>query len=192
MLLYYGFQVHPWNVPVARPGVYLITHIESDMKYVGASKNVAKRIWEHATGNGNVPQLYEVIKQYSGKRSHSRRHAFFIEPLYYTVDVNATRKEGKLHSVEIAMIEFHNSINHGWNLPHTDIASLARSPDAVAKRIRTEATQDTKDRRSAVMLARWSDIEYSSRVTASIREANVDPERNAKISAKMRGINIVS
>lgn len=153
---WHGFTVDPQNIPLPRAGVYLIRHLPTGKCYVGAAKNVEKRCYSHAKGAGNVPALDEVISEYSGKRSQSRRHVFEVVPLWYAIDPAATKKTAGTHFVEQAMIVAYDSINHGWNQPHPDVGVLCKSPQAIRKRQETEASITTQINRSSGAIERWS------------------------------------
>lgn len=176
---WHGFKALPYNLPLPLPGVYLIQHIDSGLGYVGSSTNVANRLFEHARGGSNVPAVYEAL------RAH-HRSSFLILPLYYH-PTKATKKAAGIATVEEAMIVAYNCYNHGWNRPRADVATLSKLPQNVAKRLATEASQATKAKRSAMMLARYADPAYKAKHLASTTHANQQPERNAKMAATKTG-----
>jgi hypothetical protein len=51
LTFWYGYEVDPFNIPLPRPGVYMITNRRTNKNYVGAAKNIASRLLGHPLRN---------------------------------------------------------------------------------------------------------------------------------------------
>ena len=166
------FLCDPLNLPLLeRPGVYILVHIPSGRSYVGSTKNIAVRLYEHMCHGSRVASVQQAVINYGN-------HEFWMEPLYYAIDPTTTRKEAKLHFVEHHLIDVYDSINHGWNQPMPDVSILMKTTEARAKRAAKEASPETKARRSAEMNKRYANPEYHANMAKQLRKITV--EREAK------------
>jgi len=68
-----------------------------------------------------------------------------------------------------------------------DVAMLSKTPEAIAKRIATEASPETKARRSAAIKAMHAVPANKQIHLDAVRKATANPVRNAKISAARTG-----
>jgi hypothetical protein len=98
-------QLNPDNLPLTRPGVYLIRHTTSGRTYVGASRNVAARLQEHNHNRCNgPPKLHAAITEYGTE-------AFTAEPLFYAIAAHSI-----LGLEETALIDEFDCIENGYNI----------------------------------------------------------------------------
>ena len=156
------------NEPKARPGVYTITHIQTGRVYVGISKNVAKRIREHANGWGRQSGRLTTAVRECGA------HEFLAEPVYYTI----SGFDG-LASIEAKLIGALNSVAEGFNVIAAS-SGLGKYGPAFSETARKAKTTQEYRERIAAVNAR---PEVSARRSAALRKALSDPLVRAKMSA---------
>lgn len=157
-----GLLIDPHNYPEARPGVYLLTHLASGQRYVGATRNVRQRLYEHAKKCGGVQQINDLMKPY----------AFFAQPLYYALGSSRkSKRELGLVTIEEQLIEAYDCYK-SLNQKRADVAKLSKLPEAMHKRLATEQTAATRQRRSSEMLRRYADPAYCAKHLENVRAAN--------------------
>lgn len=165
---------------MARPGVYLFTHIATQRHYVGMSWNVRKRIGGHARGES--PRKFKAaINKYG-------RKAFLVVGLYYSLSVETDM----LPQIEVDMIQAYASWGAtGFNVmlgkgsvgPYS-----AEYAELVSVRFRALygdeawATQ-RKARLREDALARWADPEMRAMMLERSKNGTDRPETRAKLSA---------
>lgn len=96
------FVTDPSNLPLPKPGVYLLENLINGKHYVGISQNVAKRLSAHAR-IGTKGRLPSAIRKHGHKN-------FRATPLYYSLCGTEY-----LEKIEAMMIIEFNSIDHGYN-----------------------------------------------------------------------------
>lgn len=75
-----GFWAHRDNLPLPRAGVYSITHIASDKRYIGCSCSVAERLRSHSRQYKSARQEISISIATHGNA------AFIVDPLYYGIN----------------------------------------------------------------------------------------------------------
>jgi hypothetical protein len=98
-----GFMVDPRNVPLARPGVYRIWHLDSGRCYVGAALNIKARLYSHTDCKASTAQLQEDVQAHG-------QGAFVVEPLF-----DVTSRECNLAQIEADTIAEFDAITRGYN-----------------------------------------------------------------------------
>lgn len=168
---------HPNNMPITAPGVYLLTNVVTGCNYVGATLDVWERLHQYRRGSANTKAIEAAFR---------RGEQFIAQPLYYSLELRPYTKQSLgLAQIEEMLIETWNGYS-GYNKPRADIASLAELPAAKAKRMTREQSEETKIRRSTVMLARWANPDYKARVTANIRIAVVKRDNQRFVTVLKR------
>jgi group I intron endonuclease len=185
---FHGFNVPIDNEPLSRPGLYILINRINGKRYVGISKNVRRRIVEHAKGRGCAPVLYRAI------RKHGAASFDAIVVLY------ALHDTGDLPSLEARFIGSMNSTSAGYNVQAASgsvgpygpqfSASLRvafSSPEAKARlsaaQKRSKGTPEARAAQSAESKRRDRDPAYLARRTQALRDFNKPPERRAQLSA---------
>ena len=167
-----GFRADPENLPLARPGVYLIRHIASGKAYVGISGNVARRLMEHSERRDQ--RVSKAIRKHGQGRFH-------ITPLFYS-----TTGTGCLPQVEADLIRQLNTVwPHGYNVAESDgivgpygtVFSELMRTKGLAEWAAEPSRRETMSRR---MSAQWADPEYRARRTQGIRAHTSTPEHRTR------------
>lgn len=99
-----SFRIDELNVPLARPGVYILRNEETARVYIGASLNVLGRCKGHEKGESSK-KLKEALLEY-GTRT------FSFTPVLYSLD----RKMRWLLEMEAILIAEYDSIKDGYNV----------------------------------------------------------------------------
>ena len=101
---WFGFQADSDNIPMPRPGVYLITNTVTGKPYVGISQNVRARLASHAKG-GSPKRLGNSIRKHG-------LAVFLVQPIFYSINDDTT----ELPIVEAFLIEDYDSVRNGYNV----------------------------------------------------------------------------
>lgn len=169
-----SFKFEPQNQPLRRPGVYLIRNIVSGKSYVGISKNIARRLTEHARGRGFAPILAKAVKKYGADQ-------FIAEPLFYSLDGTDCLLE-----IETALIAEYNCIDHGYNVQAASKSYGPYGPAFALAVKQAHAKPETKERMRQVLQRLAADPDFCSRRDERIRALAKDPEVRAKSTASLR------
>jgi len=166
------------NMPLARPGVYLLWCVMSAKGYVGISHVLSERIkshenrWKGASG----PKLKRALDKYGV-------NAFTVIPLYYSIDGT-----DHLPEVEADLIQAWNTFgDHGYNilLANGRVGPYGEEFNEILRR----AAQSPEARaiRSAQGKARVSTPEGYAKMMEMVR-LSCGPEGRAKRAASKRAL----
>ena len=155
----------------ARPGVYLIEHVESGLVYVGSSVNVKNRISRHLTefkyGTHGNAHLLRAWQKYGAD-------AFRISILEYLPSVDGLIECEQRH------------------IDARRCADRAFGYNIVPRADRREMSAETKAKISAAgktaQLGKVVSRETREKIAAALRGSKLSPETIEKRSAKRRGI----
>jgi group I intron endonuclease len=178
------FLIDPSNAPLARPGVYMLQHLESGKRYIGISSNMRRRIYSH--GNGGSPRKLKAAIEKHG------RSAFSVTPLFYSL----TDDTSFLPEIESLLIAEHRSTHGtGYNIkladggvgPYGPAFSEIKRADWERNRelftaISRARAADPKIRKRLGDLAkvRWEDPEFRKKSSEAQKTAQNRPEVIAK------------
>ncbi len=172
--------------------IYCHTHVASDRKYVGLTKQSWQQRWKNhcfaaKTSKNGRWHFPNAIRMYGPE-------AFNHEVL----EVCSTLEEA--NAAEIKWIVHHDTRNpeKGFNLapggnhaPHPVSNSYWLQPGFkeahIAKTTAALNTPQSKAKRRAASRALWSDSEYVAKQSEALREARLDPETRQRASAAQRG-----
>lgn len=165
------FQLDPDNKPMARAGIYRITHIASGKCYIGMSRNVAHRCRGHAQPHKRAGKLKKALDEFGPA-------AFLFEPVAYALNDDLEA----LFALEEAEIARHNSVRDGLN-----VAERSRGPGGYGEafRRRLKAAKNTPEARATHLRLAQCPIERAKR-GAAIQAAMADPEVRARMSASAK------
>lgn len=170
---WYGIKVLECNTPDTKPGVYAIIHMPTGSAYIGASKNVAKRIREHYRNAAyRKTRIGEAIADLGAEN-------FMATILYKPLSEN-----DRLEPIEAEFIAMFDSVNAGYNTIESSVKGTKRgelfckvakaskyTPEAIANRNRILADEDITKRRGD-----------------AIRAAQARPEVKEKLRNRARSV----
>src|ERR1700726_2957086 len=172
-MIWREFMVDPKNIPLALPGVYSITHLDTGRRYIGISGNVLKRLAHRAKhpGSGRIGEAIRALGP----------AAFLLEPLYYSLN-----GASGLPAIEADMIADFDSMTNGFNVQRRSDRAGDRGPlfaAAIRDGLRSPDVQETIRKRSA-------NPEFRQKLSAGVRRALRDPAMMAALVervARLRG-----
>ena len=195
------FKINPNNLPLRRPGVYLLRNTVNGKCYVGMSINVKRRLSYHSCGHGRSPVISIAIRKYGVGM-------FEAIPLYYSLSVN----DDALLQAEASLIASWDCMRYGYNVMasssvggprgkgHSDAVRAAflrpevkakikaywASEKGKAQRKRMTEFKGTPEGRainSAGQIIRFANPEARAKASASAIERMKNPDLRARISA---------
>ena len=158
------------------PGIYLIRNVLNGKCYVGLSKNVRRRLVEHAGGRGCSPIIQKAILKYGTA-------SFVAEPLYYSLMTT----DGLLEA-ETYLIAAYNCIRAGYNVQAASktygpygarfsviLKAAHTRPEVKAKVMAAVKVKESnpvfrRERRER-LIKQWADPAYREKRIASFRKA---------------------
>lgn len=177
-------NIDPLFPLLPKPGAYMITHIATDRKYIGISKNVKNRVYGHFSGQA-PKRLGRAIKKYG-------KDAFSAQAICYSINLDTAH----LVDVEAGLIKKHGTVGPGgFNIKAADggigpygpeFGAIIRDHHAVpenrARMLAARAAVGCSDEARAIYAAtakaNWADPEIRKRMVANIRaSANSEGER---------------
>lgn len=184
-----GFICDADNLPLYRPGAYLVINTVNDKCYVGISYNVGRRMGEHARGDGTAPLLTRAIKKYGVS-------AFAVHPLLYS-----TTGTDWLPYLEAELIISYGSlVPFGYNIQAASGAVGPYGPAFGAILRAAFSNPETKKRKGDAVRRRDPELMrkfWESAHTPEARAKNLiamtaarnTPESKAAASVFFRGLN---
>jgi group I intron endonuclease len=171
-VLWKGFRAFAWNLPLARPGVYLITNLLNGKRYVGISVNLKLRLRVHRYGSRTPTKLKGAFDKYG-------IGSFLIEPIYYSLDGT-----DHLPVIEADLIAVYDSIRNGYNVMAA-FGNVGPAGPVFAETVARawDNRDDTKQRLSEFRRAQWQDPEIRAAQCAAMVEASKRPEVKQRRSA---------
>lgn len=174
------------NIPLERPGVYRIVHIETGRSYIGISRDVARRLKAHALGNSPT-KMQAALRKYG-------KEGFLIEPLFYLLSEDHLPW---LSILEKELIAQYDTLDNGFNVcegsppfggaygqEFRDRCRIAQNdPDVTARRAATMARPEVRARWEASMLLARPKLSAATSAYFSdpkIRALNVETQREAQ------------
>jgi group I intron endonuclease len=171
---WYGFLVHPNNIPLPRSGVYGIENTVTEEWYIGISRSLSKRIRDHCTPSPS--RISAAIAQYGVQE-------FRAVPLFYTTQPS---DHATLSLVETALIRQFNSIDSGYNIIEWDADQHLRYGKAHSAAVKAgHARPDVKKRVTEFNQQSNQQPDIRKKLSISVRAAYNDPAVRVRISNKV-------
>jgi NUMOD3 motif-containing protein/GIY-YIG catalytic domain-containing protein len=175
-----GFVADDANLPLPRPGCYLLKCLDNEKRYYGISYDLAGRTKNHARSvRPKIGRPTRTSKLINGLRKHGIDR-FIVIPIVYSIDGSIDW----LPIFEAEMIAEYDTVRNGYNV--LEAWRRAGPPGEEFRAIMKAAanTPEALANRAAAARSSWADPETS----ASRRAAFADPDVRARksVAAKAR------
>jgi len=209
---WYDYQIDPYNVPKAYPGVYLLRDTQSGRSYVGASSNVARRLQRHELRDRTLyacPLYYSITddlhdlprieaslaEAYDTFNSGLNKNRLFSRAAI-TSRTNAGSWRQNPEKEEARRLKFLTSVRNDEYRRKRSVAYASQNREDINAKISatnraTMSTPEFKAKRSRISKAIHTD-EMRARKSASVKKAFARPEFKAKISALLTGRRLIT
>jgi len=179
-VIWKSFMANPVNLPIPRPGAYMIWNMINGKGYIGISENLQNRLTSHAR-SGSPSKLRNAIKKYRSK-------SFIIIPLYYMTNYEPEL----LLRIEVDLIKTFDTIKWGYNVIEA-CGRVGPYGPLFSAILQNTWNDQRRAKLTEIMKKRWSDPEYRNRAISSMkanpnlrRPRSLDSKARMSISAKNR------